>query len=161
MNSQYFLVLLFLHFFNSPFCTFFFKDMLLKYMGFQHLMLEELYYLLISFTTPPASDEIRLWQNCYQKNDLLLSLRHMIQVRVINKIASVSHDRGTYPANLVTATTTMEVIQEDQLIPPGQVPLRPPSKDTQAVTLFHIVHCTLQKVLGFCNVSPVSQTSSV
>lgn len=72
----------------------------------------------------------------------------------------MSHDRGTYPANLVTATTTMEVIQEDQLIPPGQVPLRPSSKDTQAVSLLHLLPCKLQKVLKFWDLSPDPQTTS-
>lgn len=105
----------------------------------QHLMLEEFYYPIISSTTP-AWDEIRPWQKRYQENEQLLSLRHTIQVRVINKTVSVSHDRGTYPAHLVTAATTMEVIQEDQLIPPGQVPSRPSSKDTQAVSLLHLLH---------------------
>ena len=85
----------------------------------------------------------------------------MIQVRVINNIVSVSHDRGTYPANLVTAATTMEVIQEDQLIPPGQVPSRPSPKDTQAVSLLRLLHCKLQKVLKFCGFSPLPQISSV
>lgn len=85
----------------------------------------------------------------------------MIQVRVINKIVSVSHDRGMYPVNLVTAATTMEVIQDDQLIPAGQVPLRPSSKDTQAVSLLHLLHCKLQKVFKFCNFSPVPQIPSV
>lgn len=73
------------------------------------------------------------------ENDLLLSLRHMIQVRVINKIVPVSHERGTSPANPAGATTTMEVIQEHQLIPPGQVPLRPPSKDTRLQA--HSIYC--------------------
>lgn len=66
-------------------------------------------------------------------------LRHMIQVRVINKIVSVSHERGTSPENPARATTTMEVIQEDQLIPPGQVPSRPPSKDTRLQA--HSIYC--------------------
>lgn len=73
------------------------------------------------------------------ESDLLLSLHHMIQGRVINKIVSVSHERGTSPANPAGATTTMEVIQEDQLIPPGQVPLRPPSKDTRLQA--HSIYC--------------------
>lgn len=72
-------------------------------------------------------------------SDLLLSLRHTIQVRVINKIVSVSHERGTSPENPARATTTMEAIQEDQLIPPGQVPLRPPSKDTRLQAYF--IYC--------------------
>lgn len=73
----------------------------------------------------------------------------------------MSPDSGKQPANVVTATTTMEVIQEAQLIAPGQVPVRPSSaKDTQAVGLLHLLRYTLQ-VLKCCHLSPVLQVSSV
>lgn len=58
-----------------------------------------------------------------------------------------------HPANIVTATTTMEVIQEDQLISAGQVPLRPPSKGRQEESSLHLPHYTSQ-VLKCCNSSP-------
>lgn len=115
-------------------------------------MLEKVYDLP-SLSQCPVSGEIRLEQKWQHKNDPLLSLRHPIQVRVINKIASVSHDSSMYPAKIVTATTTMEVIQDDQLISAGQVPLRPPSKGRQEESSLHLPHCTSQG-LQCHNLSP-------
>lgn len=76
--------------------------------------------------------------------DPRLAQRHPIQARARNKTVPASPDSGKQPANVVTATTTMEVIQEAQLIAPGQVPVRPSSaKDTQAVGLLHLLRYTL------------------